>query len=76
MFAYGGDFIRNNGIYDEVIESLAKAGKDVVEFSGICENPTYEKVQEGAELARENKIDFILAVGGGSIMSCCKAISQ
>lgn len=62
MFGYGGDSIKNNSIYDEIIESLTKAGKNVVEFSGIYENPTYEKVQEGAKLAKENKIDFILAV--------------
>ena len=61
MFAYGGDSIRNNGIYDEIRESLAKAEKNVVEFSGIYENPTYEKVLEGAKLAKENEIDFILA---------------
>ena len=41
MFAYGNDSIRNQGIYDEIIKSLTKAGKNVVEFSGICENPTY-----------------------------------
>ncbi len=76
MFAYGNDSIRNQGIYDEMIKSLTKAGKNVVEFSGICENPTYEKVQEGAKLAKENKIDFILAVGGGNVMDCAKAVSM
>lgn len=76
MFAYGGDSIRENGIYGQIMGSLAKAGKNVVEFSGIRENPTYEKVLEGAELARENGIDFILAVGGGSVMDCCKAVSM
>ena len=76
MFAYGGDSIRDNGIYDEIRESLAKAEKNVVEFSGIYENPTYEKVLEGAKLAKENEIDFILAVGGGSVTDCCKAVSM
>lgn len=76
MFAYGGDSIKENGIYDEIMESLAKAEKNVIEFSGICENPTYEKVMAGAELAQENRIDFILAVGGGSVMDCCKAVSM
>ncbi len=76
MFAYGGDSITGNGIYDEIMESLAKAEKNVIEFSGICENPTYEKVLEGAKLAKENEIDFILAVGGGSVMDCCKAVSM
>ena len=76
MFAYGGDSIRDNGIYDEIRESLAKAEKNVVEFSGIYENPTYEKVLEGAKLAKENEIDFILAVGGRGVMDCCKAVSM
>lgn len=76
MFIYGGESIKDNGIYDEIRKSLAKANKNVVEFSGICENPTYEKVLEGAKLAKENKIDFILAVGGGSIMDCSKAVAM
>lgn len=57
------------------MESLEKAGKNVTEFFGIMANPTYAKVLEGAELARKNKIDLILGVGGGSVMNCCKAIS-
>lgn len=46
-----------------------------MEFSGIMSNPTYDKVQEGARLARDNQADMILAVGGGSTMDCCKAVS-
>lgn len=76
MLCYGGGSIRKNGIYDEVLSCLGKAGKTVVEFSGIMANPTYAKVLEGARLARENKVDLILAVGGGSVMDCCKAISM
>ncbi len=76
MLAYGGGSIRDNGIYNQVMESLAKAGKKVTEFSGIMPNPTYKKVLEGARTARENKIDFILGVGGGSVMDCCKAIAR
>ena len=76
MFAYSGDFIKNNGVYDEIMDSLAKAEKNVVEFSGILENPTYENVLEGAQLARKNNIDFILAVGGRGVMDCCKAVSM
>lgn len=63
---------QGNGIYEQITESLTKAGKNVIPFSDICENPTYEKVLEGAKLAKENEIDFILAVGGGSVMDCCK----
>ena len=75
LLAYGGGSIRRNGIYDEVIALLREAEKTVVEFSGIMPNPTYAKVQEGARLARENGVDMILAVGGGSVMDCCKAVS-
>lgn len=75
MLAYGGGSIQKNGIYDEVTAILQKAGKTVVEFSGIMPNPTYRKVQEGAELVRENHVDFILAVGGGSVIDCCKIVS-
>ena len=75
MLAYGGESIKRNGIYDEVTAILKETGKNVIEFSGIMANPTYKKVQEGAQVARENNIDMILAVGGGSVMDCCKAIS-
>lgn len=75
MLAYGGGSIKKNGIYDAVCGLLKKAGKTITEFSGIMANPTYAKVQEGAKLARENHIDFILAVGGGSVVDCCKIVS-
>ncbi|MDE6607956.1 MAG: iron-containing alcohol dehydrogenase [Lachnospiraceae bacterium] len=76
MFAYGGGSIKKNGVYDEVMESLEKAGKNVIEFSGIMPNPTYAKVLEGAKLAKESMVDLILGVGGGSVMDCCKAVSM
>lgn len=75
MLAYGGGSIKENGIYDEMITLLKKAGKEIVEFYGIMPNPTYAKVQEGAALVRERQVDFILAVGGGSVIDCCKVIS-
>lgn len=75
MLAYGGGSIKKNGIYDEVIDILNSVGKSVIEFSGIMPNPTYSKVQEGAKLVKENNIDFILAVGGGSVIDCCKIVS-
>lgn len=75
MLCYGGGSIKENGIYDEVMESLKSAGNNVFEFSGIMANPTYEKVLEGAKEARENQISLILGVGGGSVIDCCKAIS-
>ena len=75
MLAYGGGSVKKNGVYDEMKALLTQAGKKVVDFSGIMSNPTYTKVQEGAALARERGVDFILAVGGGSVIDCCKVIS-
>lgn len=75
MLAYGSSSIKENGIFSEMKQLLEQAGKRIVEFSGIMSNPTYEKVQEGAMLARTEHVDFILAVGGGSVIDCCKIIS-
>ncbi len=75
MLAYGGGSIKRNGVYDELVGILKNAGKTIVEFTGIMSNPTYAKVQEGARLAKDNNIDFILAVGGGSVIDCCKIVS-
>lgn len=75
MLAYGGGSIKKNGVYDELIKLLSQAGKEVVEFSGITSNPKYSKVQEGAKLAKDKNVDFILAVGGGSVVDCCKVVS-
>ena len=75
MLAYGVGSIRKNGIYDEITGVLKDAGKTVAEFSGIMSNPTFKKVLEGAALAKECGADMILAVGGGSVMDCCKAVS-
>ena len=75
LFAYGKASIKKNGIYEEMMDALNKTGKNVTEFSGIMPNPTYEKVLEGAKLCKENDIDFILAVGGGSVSDCCKIVS-
>ena len=75
MLAYGCGSVKRNGVYDEVMGILNAKGKRVVEFSGIMPNPAYAKAQEGAKLARENHVDLILAVGGGSVSDCCKVIS-
>lgn len=75
MLAYGGGSIKENGIYQEVLNILNKTGKTIIDFPGIMPNPTYAKVQEGAKLAKEKHIDFILAIGGGSVIDCCKIIS-
>ena len=75
MLAYGGGSVKKSGVYEELKTLLIQAGKEVVDFPGIMPNPTYAKVQEGARLAREHRVDFILAVGGGSVIDCCKVIS-
>ncbi|WP_322182816.1 iron-containing alcohol dehydrogenase [Neglectibacter caecimuris] len=75
LLAYGGGAIKSNGIYEEIREALEKSGKQIVEFSGIMSNPTYQKVQEGARFIRESGAELILAVGGGSVIDCCKAVS-
>lgn len=75
MLAYGGGSVKKSGVYDKIKALLERADKNVVDFSGIMPNPTYAKVQAGAEIVRERNIDFILAVGGGSVIDCCKVIS-
>lgn len=75
MLAYGGGSVKKSGVYDAVTAMLREAGKEIVDFPGIMPNPTYAKVQEGARLAKEKNIDLILAVGGGSVIDCCKIIS-
>lgn len=75
LLAYGGGSVKKNGVYDEVKALLKQADKTIIDFSGIMPNPTYAKVQEGAAIAREQHVDFILAVGGGSVIDCCKVIS-
>lgn len=75
MIAYGGGSVKRSGLYDQIVKQLNDAGKQLVDFPGIMSNPTYEKVQEGAKLARTEEVDFILAVGGGSVFDCCKIIS-
>ena len=75
MLAYGGGSLKRTGLYDRIVTMLNEAGKTVTDFGGIMPNPTYAKVQEGAKLAREQRVDFILAVGGGSVSDCCKIVS-
>lgn len=72
---YGGGSIKKNGIYDEVIKILKDNGKTVVEDSGVMPNPTVDKLREGVKIARDNKVDFLLAVGGGSCCDYAKAVS-
>lgn len=75
QMVYGGGSIKKTGIYDAVKGALLAAGKTVVEDGGVMPNPTIEKLREGVRIARDNKVDFILAVGGGSCADYAKAVS-
>ena len=74
LFAFGGGSIKENGIYDQIKTALIH--KDVYEFSGIEANPEYDTLMKAVELCRKCKIDFILAVGGGSVIDGCKFIAN
>ncbi len=75
MLVYGGGSIKKNGIYDAVTAILAECGKNVFEDGGVMPNPTVEKLYEGCKIAKENNVDLILAVGGGSVCDYSKAVS-
>ena len=75
LLVYGSGSIKKNGIYDSVMDILNKCEKTVSFDSGVMPNPTKEKLFEGVEIARKNNIDFILAVGGGSVVDYAKALS-
>ena len=73
MLAYGGGSIKQNGVYDQVVKALK--GYDVVEFSGIEPNPGYETCMQAVEIVKKEKVEFILAVGGGSVLDGVKFIA-
>lgn len=75
LLHYGGGSIKKYGLYDRVVQSLREAGVDFMELGGVEPNPRLGLVQEGIRICRENNIDFILAVGGGSVIDSAKAIS-
>ena len=75
VLVYGGGSIKRNGIYDQVMDILKKAGKEVTEISGVMSNPTADKLKDGVQIARKANVDFILAVGGGSCCDYAKALS-
>lgn len=75
LLVYGKGSVKKLGLYDQVLGFLKGAGKAVVELPGIKSNPSYTQVLEGGRLVRENHVDLILAVGGGSVIDCAKAIS-
>lgn len=75
MLVYGGGSIKKNGIYDQVVNILKANNKNIFEDSGVMPNPTVEKLYEGCKIAKENQVDLILAVGGGSVCDYAKAVS-
>ncbi len=75
MLCYGGGSIKKNGIYGKVVEILKANGKNIFEDGGVMPNPTVDKLCEGCKIAKENNVDLILAVGGGSVCDYSKAVS-
>ncbi len=75
MLVYGNGSIKKSGLYDNVLKILKSNGKEVFEDSGVMPNPTVEKLYEGCKIAKENNVDLILAVGGGSVCDYSKAVS-
>jgi len=75
LLHYGGKSIKETGTYDTVVTSLTEAGVDFVELGGVRPNPRLSLVQEGIKICRQEGIDFILAVGGGSVIDSAKAIA-
>lgn len=75
LLVYGGGSIRKNGVYDAVRKQLLDMQATVVEMSDVEPNPRLTTVKKGIELCRSEQIDLILAVGGGSVIDCAKAIS-
>ena len=73
LLTYGKGSIKQNGVYDQVMSQLKN--HRVIEFAGIEPNPTYETLMQAVQIARKEKVDFILAVGGGSVVDGTKFIS-
>lgn len=71
---FGGGSVKKTGLLDKVIASLTEAGLSYVEFGGVEPNPKLSFIHKGIELGRAEKVDFILAVGGGSVIDSAKAI--
>lgn len=75
LLIYGGGSIKRNGVYDAVLKELSTFHSKVVELGGVEANPRLSTVHKGVELCRQENIDFILAVGGGSVIDCAKAVA-
>ena len=75
LLNYGSGSVKRNGIYYQVTAILKGGGKSIVENPGVMSNPTLEKLREGIQIARYNKVDWILALGGGSVCDYSKAVA-
>ena len=75
LVVYGGGSIKKNGLYEELMDLLHKENKKVFELGGVEPNPRLSTARKGAEMCKEHNIDFILAVGGGSVLDCTKLIA-
>lgn len=75
LLHYGGGSIKKTGLYDKVITSLHDKGLEIIELGGVRPNPRLGLVREGIEICRKEKVEIILAVGGGSVLDSAKAIA-
>lgn len=75
LLVYGSERIKQEGLFDTVVDSLKKSNIEFVEFGGIVSNPVLSKVYEGIDVAKANHVDAILSVGGGSVLDSSKAIA-
>ena len=75
LLVYGGSSIKRNGLYERVVEELLKNQITLFELSGVEPNPRHTTVNKGVAICREHGIQVVLAVGGGSVIDCCKAIA-
>ena len=75
LLVYGGGSIKRNGLYDKVVEILKNANIQLFELAGVEPNPRLSTVHRGVDICKKEKVDFILAVGGGSVIDCTKAIA-
>ncbi|MEH6937432.1 iron-containing alcohol dehydrogenase [Bacillus sp. JJ664] len=75
LLVYGGGSVKRNGLYDQIVGILKEADKTIHELSGVEPNPRLSTVHKGIQICKGEHIDFILAVGGGSVIDCTKAIA-
>lgn len=75
LLVYGGGSIKRSGLYDNVVQLLKEIGIELFELAGVEPNPRISTVRKGVEICKTEEIDFILAVGGGSVIDCTKAIA-